>query len=39
MSVVYLAWNLKLEQWAALKVLSVELGRNPAIRARFLREG
>lgn len=39
MSVVYLAWSLKLEQWAALKVLSVELARNPAIRARFLREG
>ena len=39
MSVVYLGWNPSLSQWAALKVLPMELAGNPAIRARFQREG
>lgn len=39
MSVVYLGWNPTLSQWAALKVLPMELSGNPAIRARFQREG
>ena len=39
MSVVYLGWNPTLSQWAALKVLPMELAGNPAIRARFQREG
>jgi serine/threonine protein kinase len=39
MSVVYLGQNTVLRHWAALKVLPVELARNPAIRARFQREG
>jgi serine/threonine protein kinase len=38
MSTVYLANNRDLPQGAALKVLPVELARNPAIRARFLQE-
>ena len=39
MSVVYLGWHPKLDQWAAIKVLSPELAGNPALRARFQREG
>lgn len=39
MSVVYLGWIPTLNQWAALKVLPMELASNPAIRARFQREG
>src|SRR4051794_19281476 len=35
-STVFLAINRDLPQGAALKVLPVELARNPAIRARFL---
>lgn len=39
MSTVYLANSRNLPQGAALKVLPVELARNPAIRTRFLQEG
>lgn len=39
MSVVYLGWHPKLDQWAAVKVLSPDLAGNPALRARFQREG
>ncbi|ORX15316.1 hypothetical protein AWC27_19545 [Mycobacterium szulgai] len=39
MSVVYLGWHSVLGQWAALKVLPLELAGNPEIRARFEREG
>jgi hypothetical protein len=39
MSTVYLAHHPTLPQWAALKVLPVELAHNPATRARFVHEG
>lgn len=39
MSVVYLGWHPTLGQWAALKVLPLDLAANPAIRARFEQEG
>lgn len=39
MSTVYLAKSPDLPQWAALKVLPVEMAHNPAIRARFVQEG
>jgi serine/threonine protein kinase len=39
MSTVYLAKTPNLPQWAALKVLPIEMARTPAIRARFVQEG
>lgn len=39
MSVVYLAWHPTRGHWAALKVLAAERAHNPALRARFRREG
>jgi len=39
MSTIYLAEDPTLPQWDALKVLSAEMARNPAVRTRFLHEG
>lgn len=38
-STVYLAKHPTLPQWAALKVLAADAARDPAVRARFVKEG